>query len=138
MALLFFRTRALWRGFAEGADYPDAVLAPLGGCGFQLDHPTLIDAWLGIIAYTVQLYFDFSGWQVAVGLALMMGFRFYREFQFSLYQPRSITEFWRRWHIAYQPAARLPPLYPARRKKPQGRVRTYINLFLTMLLGGVA
>lgn len=56
-------------------------------------------AWLGILAFTLQIYFDFSGYsQMAIGLGRMLGFRFPQNFNFP-YISRSITEFWRRWHM---------------------------------------
>ena len=64
------------------------------------DHATLIVAWLGAAAYGLQIYFDFSGYSdMAIGLALMLGIRFQENFQ-RPYVSRSITEFWRRWHIS--------------------------------------
>src|SRR3546814_18534004 len=67
---------------------------------FALDNPTTGDAWLGALAYTAQLYFDFSGYSdMAIGLGLMMGFRFMETFK-QPYISQSITEFWRRWHIS--------------------------------------
>ena len=62
--------------------------------------PSLTEAWLGLSAYTVQIYFDFMGYSnMAIGLALALGLRFPRNFDLP-YTSRSITEFWRRWHIS--------------------------------------
>src|SRR3546814_12068846 len=59
-----------------------------------------LDAWLGALAYTAQLFCDFAGYSsMAIGLALMIGFRFIENFN-APYGSRSITEFWRRWHIS--------------------------------------
>ena len=77
-------------------------VAPLADLAFFSSSPTLgaIDAWIGILAYTVQIYFDFSGYSdMAIGLAAMMGVRFEENFQ-SPYRSQSIREFWRRWHIS--------------------------------------
>jgi len=94
------------------------------------------DAWLGISAYSIQLFFDFAGYsEMAVGLALMMGFRFIENFN-NPYISRSITEFWRRWHISLSTWLR-DYLYIPLGGNRKGPVRTYINLFLTMLLGGL-
>jgi D-alanyl-lipoteichoic acid acyltransferase DltB (MBOAT superfamily) len=66
----------------------------------RVAHPTLIDAWLGLSAYTVQIYFDFAGYSnMAIGFAVAFGFTFPRNFRLP-YTSRSITEFWRRWHMS--------------------------------------
>ncbi|MEZ0262224.1 MAG: MBOAT family protein [Alphaproteobacteria bacterium] len=122
-------------GFAKKVLIADTV-APLADAAFALENPTMADAWLGCFAYAVQLYFDFSGYsEMAVGLALMMGFRFIENFNFP-YISRSITEFWRRWHISLSTWLRDYLYIPLGGSK-KGEVRTYINLFLTMLLGGL-
>lgn len=122
-------------GFAKKVLIADSV-APLADAAFSLEHPSLVDAWLGGIAYTIQLFFDFAGYsEMAVGLALMMGFRFIENFNHP-YVSRSITEFWRRWHISLSTWLR-DYLYIPLGGNRKGRVRTYINLFLTMLLGGL-
>ncbi len=60
---------------------------------------TVAGAWLGVLAFAIQIYFDFSGYSdMAVGLGRMLGFEFMRNFNYP-YISRSITEFWRRWHI---------------------------------------
>ncbi len=122
-------------GFAKKVLIADTV-APLADAAFALENPSMADAWLGVIAYAVQLYFDFSGYsEMAVGLALMMGFRFIENFNFP-YISKSITEFWRRWHISLSTWLR-DYLYISLGGNRKGKVRTYINLFLTMLLGGL-
>ncbi len=122
-------------GFAKKVIIADSV-APLADRMFALQDPTFSEAWLGILAYTVQLYFDFSGYSdMAVGLALMMGFRFIENFN-QPYVSRSITEFWRRWHISLSTWLR-DYLYIPLGGNRKGTLRTYINLFLTMLLGGL-
>jgi alginate O-acetyltransferase complex protein AlgI len=64
------------------------------------DERTVLAAWLGVIAYTFQIYFDFSGYSdMAIGLGRMLGFEFLPNFNYP-YISRSITEFWRRWHIS--------------------------------------
>ncbi len=112
------------------------TLSPLADLAFATAHPTGAEAWLGLFAYTAQLYFDFSGYSdMAVGLALMMGFRFIENFN-APYTSRSITEFWRRWHISLSTWLR-DYLYVPLGGNRKGRMRTYLNLFLTMLLGGL-
>lgn len=90
----------------------------------------------GIYGYAMQIYCDFSGYSdMAIGLALLMGFHFPINFD-SPYQSKSITEFWRRWHISLSTWLR-DYLYIPLGGNRKGKVRTYINLILTMLLGGL-
>jgi alginate O-acetyltransferase complex protein AlgI len=96
----------------------------------------MADAWLGALAYTAQLYFDFSGYSdMAIGLGLMMGFRFIENFN-QPYASQSITEFWRRWHMSLSSWLR-DYLYISLGGSRHGTFRTYRNKFLTMLLGGL-
>ena len=96
----------------------------------------LTDAWGGALAFAIQIYFDFSGYtDMAIGLALMFNVRFPENFD-SPYQARSIVEFWHRWHITLSTFLRdflYIPLGGNRRGTP----RTYENLMVTMLLGGL-
>ena len=111
-------------------------IAPIADSIFSSDHPTLIEAWLGAVAYMVQLYFDFSGYSdMAIGLGLMIGFRFAPNFDMP-YLSRSITEFWRRWHISLSNWLR-DYLYIPLGGSHLGPMRTYLNLILVMLLGGL-
>jgi alginate O-acetyltransferase complex protein AlgI len=97
-------------------------------------HP--LDAWYGVTAYAFQIYFDFSGYSdMAIGLGLMFGFVFAKNFD-SPYVSQSITEFWRRWHISLSTWLR-DYLYVPLGGNRKGPVRTYINLFVVMLLGGL-
>ncbi|MCB9979462.1 MAG: MBOAT family protein [Rhodospirillales bacterium] len=122
-------------GFAKKVLIADTV-APLADAAFALENPSAADAWLGALAYAVQLYFDFSGYsEMAVGLGLMMGFRLIENFNHP-YISASITEFWRRWHISLSTWLRDYLYIPLGGNK-KGPVRTYVNLFLTMLLGGL-
>ncbi len=100
------------------------------------DGPTLLAAWAGALAYTFQLYFDFSGYSdMAIGLARMFGVRLPVNFR-SPYKSSSIIEFWRRWHITLSRFLK-DYLYIPLGGNRKGKVRRYINLFLTMLLGGL-
>lgn len=95
-----------------------------------------LDSWYGVLAYSFQIYFDFSGYSdMAIGLGLMMGFIFPENFH-SPYHAKSITEFWRRWHISLSSWLR-DYLYVPLGGNRRGPVRTYINLMLVMLLGGL-
>ncbi len=122
-------------GFCKKVLIADTV-APLADAAFSSPMPTFSDAWLGAIAFTVQLFFDFSGYtDMAIGLALMIGFVFPENFN-DPYISRSITEFWKRWHMSLSNWLR-EYLYIALGGNRKGVVRTYVNLFLTMLLGGL-
>jgi alginate O-acetyltransferase complex protein AlgI len=95
-----------------------------------------LDAWYGAVAYAFQIYFDFSGYtDMAIGLGLALGFVFPKNFD-SPYLSASITEFWRRWHISLSSWLR-DYLYVPLGGNRKGPVRTYVNLFLVMLLGGL-
>lgn len=122
-------------GFVKKVFIADSI-APLADNAFALAEPSAADAWIGILAYAAQLYFDFSGYSdMAVGLGLMMGFRFIENFN-QPYISRSITEFWRRWHISLSTWLR-DYLYIPLGGNRGGTLNTYRNLFLTMLLGGL-
>jgi alginate O-acetyltransferase complex protein AlgI len=98
--------------------------------------PTLIESWGAALAYTLQLYFDFSGYSdMAIGLALMFNIRLPVNFN-SPYKAASIIEFWRRWHITLSRFLR-DYLYIALGGNRRGRRRRYVNIFVTMLLGGI-
>jgi D-alanyl-lipoteichoic acid acyltransferase DltB (MBOAT superfamily) len=93
-------------------------------------------AWLATLAYTLQIYFDFSGYSdMAVGLALLFGIRLPVNFR-SPYKATSIIEFWRRWHITLSRFLR-DYLYIPLGGNRLGEQRRYLNLLLTMLLGGL-
>jgi alginate O-acetyltransferase complex protein AlgI len=110
--------------------------AKIADAAFNSSSLTTLDAWFGAISYAFQIYFDFSGYSdMAIGLGLMMGFVFARNFDHP-YRSQSITEFWRRWHISLSTWLR-EYLYIPLGGNRRGRVRTYINLLATMLLGGL-
>jgi alginate O-acetyltransferase complex protein AlgI len=96
----------------------------------------MLDAWIGGIAYAFQIYFDFSGYSdMAIGLGLMLGFVFAKNFD-SPYRAESITDFWRRWHISLSTWLREYLYIPLGGNR--GKLsRTYANLVITMLLGGL-
>jgi alginate O-acetyltransferase complex protein AlgI len=97
---------------------------------------TASSAWLGIIAYAFQIYFDFSAYSdIAIGLARMLGFYFVENFN-SPYKSVSITDFWRRWHMSLSSFLR-DYLYIPLGGNRKGAARTYVNLMLTMLIGGL-
>ncbi len=95
-----------------------------------------IDSWYGIVAYSFQIYFDFSGYSdMAIGLGLMFGFVFAKNFD-SPYCSSSITEFWQRWHISLSTWLR-EYLYIPLGGNRKGSGRTAVNLAIVMLLGGL-
>ncbi len=96
----------------------------------------VVDAWTGVTAYALQIYFDFSGYSdMAIGLGLLFGFVFARNFN-APYSAVSITDFWRRWHISLSSWLRNYLYIPLGGNR-QGEARTCLNLFATMLLGGL-
>lgn len=97
---------------------------------------TMAEAWLGALAYTLQIYFDFSGYSdMAIGLSLLIGIRLPINFN-SPYKSASIVEFWRRWHISLSRFLR-DYLYVPLGGNRKGATRRHLNLMTTMLLGGL-
>ena len=98
--------------------------------------PTFDQAWIGALAYTFQLYFDFSGYSdMAIGISLMFGIFLPLNFN-SPYKATSIIDFWRRWHMTLSQFLR-DYLYIPLGGNRRGRVLRYVNLMITMLLGGL-
>ena len=96
----------------------------------------LLEAWGGALAYTFQLYFDFSGYSdMAIGLSLMFGVRLPVNFD-SPYKAVNIIDFWRRWHMTLSRFLR-DYLYMPLGGNRKGAARRYVNLMVTMLLGGL-
>ncbi|RMH12330.1 MAG: MBOAT family protein [Planctomycetota bacterium] len=114
-----------------------AVFANLMFDGAAAGHePTFAEAWLGSLAYTFQLYFDFSGYSdMAIGLGRLFGIKITVNFN-SPYKARNITEFWRRWHMTLSRFLR-DYLYISLGGNRKGPTRRYINLMVTMVLGGL-
>lgn len=96
-----------------------------------------VTAWIGILAYTFQIYFDFSGYSdMAIGLAKMIGFKFPENFN-NPYISKSITEFWRRWHITLGSWMRNYLYIPLGGNKVSSKSRLYLNLWLVFLASGL-
>lgn len=94
-------------------------------------------AWMGILAYTFQIYFDFSGYSdMALGLAKMMGFKFPENFN-NPYISQSITEFWRRWHMTLGAWMRNYLYIPLGGNRVDSKFRLYFNLWLVFLASGL-
>lgn len=97
---------------------------------------TVVSAWLGIIAFGLQVYFDFSGYSdMAIGMGRMFGFEFLKNFDYP-YMSQSITEFWRRWHISLGSWFRDYVYIPLGGNRVKGH-RLYLNLFIVWALTGL-
>jgi D-alanyl-lipoteichoic acid acyltransferase DltB (MBOAT superfamily) len=103
----------------------------------ETDQPiTFFDGWGGVLSYTFQIYFDFSGYSdMAVGLSLLFGIRLPLNFN-SPYKAQNMVEFWRRWHISLSTFLRDYLYFPLGGNK-YGSARRYCNLLVTMILGGL-
>ena len=101
------------------------------------DSLTMAQAWLGSLAYAFQIYFDFSGYSdMAIGLGLMMGFRFPENFN-APYISQSITEFWKRWHITLSNWMRDYLYIPLGGNRVKSKTRLYFNLWIVFLISGL-
>lgn len=113
------------------AQYNDGVFQYPGAEGFQG-----LQSLMGVLGYTMQIYCDFSGYSdMAIGLALIMGFKLGVNFNFP-YKSKNVSEFWRRWHISLSSWLRDYVYIPLGGNR-KGKIRTYVNNFLTMLIGGL-
>jgi D-alanyl-lipoteichoic acid acyltransferase DltB (MBOAT superfamily) len=123
-------------GLAQKVLIADEVARVAEAVFDKLATPSLAEAWLGLGAYTIQIYFDFAGYSnMAIGLGLALGFAFPRNFRLP-YTARSITEFWRRWHISLSQWLRDYLYIPlgGSRGTPAD---TYRNLILVFLVCGL-
>lgn len=127
--------------FSMGLAKKMLIANPLGQIAlyaFATPEPqlSLAFAWLGIVCYALQIYFDFSGYSdMAIGLGRMFGFRFLENFNYP-YIARSLQDFWRRWHISLSGWFR-DYLYIPLGGNRAGPVRTYFNLFIVFFLCGL-
>lgn len=112
-------------------------LAPWVKQGFdQAEHLSTAAAWITSLSYTFQLYFDFSGYtDMALGLALLFNIRLPENFN-SPYKALDIQSFWRRWHITLSQFLRVYLYIPLGGNR-KGEIRTYVNVYITFLLGGI-
>jgi alginate O-acetyltransferase complex protein AlgI len=111
------------------AGYIDPMLASPSGL-------STAGAWAAALGYTFQLYYDFSGYSdMAVGLGYLFGIRIPQNFN-APYRALGISDFWRRWHISLSSWLRDYPYIPLGGNR-KGMARTYVNLMLTMVLGGL-
>lgn len=101
------------------------------------DNMSIMMAWLGAIAYTLQIYFDFSGYSdMAIGLGKCFGFNFLENFNFP-YAAKTVTEFWRKWHISLSTWFRDYVYFPMGGSRVNKKSRLVFNLFLVWFLTGV-
>lgn len=122
-------------GFAKKVLIADSV-GPLVDQVYQASDPGFVASWLAAFGYSIQIYFDFSGYSdMAIGLGLLLGFRFPENFR-SPYLAHSITELWRRWHISLSTWLR-DYLYVSLGGNRRGEGRAQVNVAITMLLGGL-
>jgi alginate O-acetyltransferase complex protein AlgI len=122
-------------GFAKKILLANAV-GQIADAVFAAEAPGTLDAWFGALAYTFQLYFDFSAYsEMAIGLGLMLGFECPRNFD-APYRAGSFGDFWRRWHISLSSWLR-DYLYIPLGGNRAGTGRTYFNLMIVFLLCGL-
>jgi alginate O-acetyltransferase complex protein AlgI len=112
------------------------TIQPMVASAFGAASPTFVEAWTGALSYTYQLYFDFSGYSdMAIGMSLMFGIFLPLNFD-SPYRATNIIDFWRRWHMTLSRFLR-DYLYIPLGGNRRGPTLRYINLMITMLLGGL-
>ena len=124
-------------GLSKKVLIADVIAVQADACfGGDLAAMDMGTAWIGSLAYTMQLYFDFSGYSdMAIGLGRIMGFKFPENFN-NPYTSRSITEFWRRWHMTLGSFI-MNYLYIPLGGNRKGKGRTYLNLWICFLLSGL-
>ena len=112
-------------------------LAAVADLAFASEKPSVVMAWTGAIAYTLQIYFDFSGYsEMAIGLGRMFGFHFLENFNYP-YVSKSITDFWRRWHMSLGTWFRDYVYIPLGGSRVDTKARLVFNLFVTWALTGI-
>ena len=113
------------------------LLAEVADAAFGVGELSVAMAWLGAIAYTLQIYFDFSGYsEMAIGLGRMFGFRFLENFNYP-YISKTVTEFWRRWHISLGSWFRDYVYFPLGGSRVKSRIRLVFNLAVVWLATGI-
>jgi alginate O-acetyltransferase complex protein AlgI len=112
-------------------------IATIADLAFDNEVPTLLFSWAGAIAYTLQIYYDFSGYSdMAIGLGKMFGFHFDENFNYP-YISNSISEFWRRWHISLGTWFRDYVYFPLGGSRVKNKYRLVFNLFVVWTLTGI-
>lgn len=112
-------------------------IALVADAAFSSNELSVAMAWLGVVAYTLQIYFDFSGYsEMAIGMGRMFGFHFLENFDYP-YSSRSITEFWRRWHMSLGTWFRDYVYFPLGGSRVKSKARLVFNLFVVWSLTGI-
>lgn len=113
------------------------VLSEVADFAFGASDATISLAWLGALCYTLQIYFDFGGYSdMAIGLGKMLGFQFEKNFDYP-YISRTVTEFWRRWHISLGSWFRDYVYFPMGGSRVKSKALLARNLFVVWLLTGI-
>jgi len=109
----------------------------IADAAFSADSPSAVFAWWGILAYALQIYFDFNGYSdMAVGLGRMLGFEFIRNFN-APYRAQSITDFWKRWHMSLTTWFTDYLYISIGGNRVKNKARLYFNLFFVMFISGL-
>jgi alginate O-acetyltransferase complex protein AlgI len=109
------------------------TMAVIADTAFDAGVPSVAFAWLGVFAYAFQIYFDFSGYSdMAIGLGRMFGFHFLENFNYP-YISKSVSEFWRRWHISLGTWFRDYVYFPLGGSRVSSKARLVVNLFVCMV-----
>jgi len=113
------------------------LVAEVADIAFGTIELSVCMAWLGAICYTLQIYFDFSGYsEMAIGLGQMFGFQFLENFNYP-YMAKTVTEFWRRWHISLGTWFRDYVYFPLGGSRVKSKLRLVFNLFVVWLATGL-
>lgn len=137
----WFEVSEGFKRFIYGLGKKVLIANVLGSCvdtiyAYDISYIDCLSAWIGAVMYTFQIYYDFSGYSdMAIGLGRMFGFRFNENFNYP-YLSRSISEFWRRWHISLGSWFREYVYIPLGGSH-KGKIRTYINLSIVFVLTGL-
>ncbi len=113
------------------------IMAEIADAAFASEQLSVCMAWLGLIGYTLQIYFDFSAYSdMAIGLGKMFGFKFLENFNYPLIS-KSVTEFWRRWHISLGTWFRDYVYIPLGGSRVKSTARKYFNIAVVWMLTGI-
>jgi len=124
-------------GLFEKVSLADGLIAPIVDKVFEKpENLTAIEAWTGALGFSLQIFFDFAGYSTcAIGAAMCLGFDIPRNFRFP-YAAIGFRDFWRRWHVSLSTWLR-DYLYVSLGGNRKGNERTYVNVMMTMLIGGL-
>ena len=123
-------------GLFQKTVFADSILSPVADEVFGASDLLALDAWTGVLAFSGQIFFDFAGYSLcAIGIAMMLGISLPDNFRYP-YGSVGFSELWRRWHISLSSWLK-DYLYISLGGNRRGNIRTYVNLMLTMLLGGL-